>query len=209
MSQGLYPNENLGFRQIWRDNHGNFLLAFTGLILLIGGTILIWPKKEKNRIGAEILSENGIPLLEEEAASEQDTNTSAYPPVQNAEATDVEQTLLRIRVVGINSTEGNVLIAAYTDPSTFNNPDSTLLKTSLPANDEVVWEVNVPTGTDIALSVFHDANANGKLDRNLIGIPSEKYGFSQGARSQLGPPPFIEASFNAESGVIEVPIEIW
>ncbi len=209
MSQGLYSNENLGFRQIWRENHGNFLLAFTGLILLIGGTILIWPKREKPRTGAEILTENGIPMLEEASPSEQPSNTTTLPPEQNSEATEAEQTLLRIRVRGINSTEGNVLIAAYTDPTNFNKPDATLLKTTLPASDEVLWDLKVPTGANVALSVFHDANANGKLDRNLIGIPSEKYGFSQGARSQIGPPPFSEASFTVEPGVIEVPIEIW
>ena len=36
---------------------------------------------------------------------------------------------------------------------------------------------NVKPG-NYAIAVFHDLNGNGKLDRNLIGLPSEPYGFS-------------------------------
>lgn len=45
-----------------------------------------------------------------------------------------------------------------------------------------------------ALSLFHDENGNGKLDSNIAGIPSERYGFSRDARGRMGPPTFADAA---------------
>jgi uncharacterized protein (DUF2141 family) len=45
-----------------------------------------------------------------------------------------------------------------------------------------------------ALFAMHDANGNGDLDRNLLGIPTEGYGFSNGATGTIGPPSFDAAA---------------
>ncbi len=41
-----------------------------------------------------------------------------------------------------------------------------------------------------ALRAFADENSNGKMDANLLGIPTERYGFSNDARGVMGPPGF-------------------
>src|SRR5690606_17095923 len=38
---------------------------------------------------------------------------------------------------------------------------------------------DLPAG-DYAVAMYHDRNGNGKLDSNLVGIPTEPYGFSGG-----------------------------
>ncbi len=43
---------------------------------------------------------------------------------------------------------------------------------------------------------MHDANGNGKLDSNMMGIPKEGFGFSNDATGSFGPPGFDEAKFN-------------
>jgi uncharacterized protein (DUF2141 family) len=45
-----------------------------------------------------------------------------------------------------------------------------------------------------ALFAMHDANGNGDLDLNLLGIPTEDYGFSNGAAGTVGPPSFDAAA---------------
>lgn len=45
-----------------------------------------------------------------------------------------------------------------------------------------------------AIKIMHDENNNGKLDRNMLGIPSEGYGFSNNA-GQFGPASFTDAAF--------------
>jgi uncharacterized protein (DUF2141 family) len=45
-----------------------------------------------------------------------------------------------------------------------------------------------------AIKVFHDVNANGRLDTNKLGIPNEPYGFGNDARGTFGPPSFEESA---------------
>ena len=46
-----------------------------------------------------------------------------------------------------------------------------------------------------AISLFIDSNDNKKLDKNLIGIPTEQYGFSNNTMGFFGKPSFKNASF--------------
>lgn len=41
-----------------------------------------------------------------------------------------------------------------------------------------------------ALRYFHDENLNGKMETNLVGKPTEGYGFSNNVIGKFGPPPF-------------------
>jgi len=53
---------------------------------------------------------------------------------------------------------------------------------------------------------YHDENDNQKLDRNELGIPSEGYGFSNGATAKNGPPQFKQAAVSV--GATTVPVQI-
>lgn len=70
------------------------------------------------------------------------------------------------------------------DVTDFSKPDHAL---SLPVSLDRFY----------AVIVSHDLNANGKLDRNLLGIPSEPYGFSNNPSTRFGPPGFDKASFDS------------
>ena len=74
--------------------------------------------------------------------------------------------------------------------------------------DQIVRDVQRP-GSPVLIALaeaFGDQviDANGELDRNALGIPSERYGFTNNARGITGPP-------NFEDAVVEIgdkPIEI-
>ena len=53
---------------------------------------------------------------------------------------------------------------------------------------------DLPEG-EYAFAVYHDANANGKMDKNLLGIPTEDYAFSNNALGKMGPPSYASAKF--------------
>lgn len=63
----------------------------------------------------------------------------------------------------------------------------------------------VPYGT-YAVKVFHDENANNKLDKGLFGVPKESYGFSNNPRIRRGKPSFEETSFEFGPGYEEIEI---
>lgn len=62
------------------------------------------------------------------------------------------------------------------------------------AGTTVVTVANVPAG-EYAIQAFHDENANGEVDRAMLGIPREGVGFSRNARIGLGPPKWRDAYF--------------
>lgn len=57
-----------------------------------------------------------------------------------------------------------------------------------------------------AATVFHDLDSNGKLNANLMGLPTEPYGFSNNARGNFGPPAFKDAAVTV--GEQDLTIEI-
>ncbi len=70
------------------------------------------------------------------------------------------------------------------------------------AVDKSKMEVNF---TDIepntyGIAVVQDQDKNGKLSTNLVGIPTEPYGFSNNKFGTFGPPDFNEISFKLETG---------
>ena len=65
---------------------------------------------------------------------------------------------------------------------------------AIDANRAVCEFKNVPLGT-YAVSVFHDENKNGKLDKNFLGFPKEGYAASNNDRPAFSAPRFKEASF--------------
>ena len=53
-----------------------------------------------------------------------------------------------------------------------------------------------------SFSYYHDVNNNGKLDTNLVGIPKEPYGFSNGEKGRFGPPSFEDSKFKIQNDTI-------
>ncbi len=102
---------------------------------------------------------------------------------------------LLILVKGFKSVEGQLMVALY------NTSDEFLVKdpykgsiTPISANEELVKFENLPYG-DYAVAAIHDMNKDGKLDKNILGIPTEGYGFSNNVIDKYGPPTFLQASF--------------
>jgi uncharacterized protein (DUF2141 family) len=106
---------------------------------------------------------------------------------------------VEVHVTGVTGASGKVNVAVC-DKERFLK--DCLYSGSAPAREgETVVTINgVPEG-DWAVLAYQDENKNDKLDRNLIGIPSENYGFSRDARGRFGPPDFSDAVINVRDGV--------
>lgn len=98
---------------------------------------------------------------------------------------------LIIHIHNIPTDKGNVMIALYNKPDGFMEKNKTYLNRIVPAKKgEVICEINDLVSGNYAVAVYHDPNQNGKLDKNILGIPTEYYGFSNDARGKFGPPSF-------------------
>lgn len=101
---------------------------------------------------------------------------------------------LTVEVSGARSDKGFVAAALYNEVAGWMTQSFRTERVTAGASVRVVFR-DLPAGR-YALAVIHDENGNGKLDSNLMGMPTEAYGFSRGARATLGPPKFEDAALD-------------
>lgn len=112
-----------------------------------------------------------------------------------AEAAD-----LKVSINGANPVSGRFLVSVFDRSDAWMKSPiaSKTLKVATDGSSQSAF--TLPSGT-YAIALIHDANGNGEMDTNALGIPTEAYGFSNGARARFGPPPFERAAFKlAEPG---------
>lgn len=97
---------------------------------------------------------------------------------------------IRATVHGIKPGQGTVMVALYDNAENYR------------ANRRLAGQMLAPAGADLTivfadlppgrygLSAFQDIDGNGKLTSNLLGIPTEPYGFSGAAVASFGLPAF-------------------
>lgn len=99
-------------------------------------------------------------------------------------------------VTGLRSDKGEVVACLTTRADTFpecqNDPEARAVKVPAAQVVEIAFGP-VPAGR-YAIALFHDENANGRLDKRLM-LPREGYGFSRNAPVMMGPPRFTKAAF--------------
>lgn len=101
---------------------------------------------------------------------------------------------LTISVLGLKNNTGAVKVGLYNSEGTFLKAVYKSLSTQIKNNEAVVTFENLPAG-EYAISTYHDENNNGKLDKNMMGIPSEDYAASNNAKGFMGPPAYKDAKF--------------
>lgn len=104
---------------------------------------------------------------------------------------------LNITISGFQSNNGKAYVALFRKEDNFPTISGQYLGRIMPIENkksEVVF-TNLQKN-EYAVAVFHDKNNNGKLDKNMLGIPTEIYGFSNNARETFSAPSFESASIN-------------
>ncbi|NTU58259.1 MAG: DUF2141 domain-containing protein [Chlorobiaceae bacterium] len=116
---------------------------------------------------------------------------------------------ITVNIDNLRSSDGKVGVALFKVKEGF--PDKTeraLEGKSIAAGDHcIVMFENVPYGT-YAVSVLHDENGNGKMDKTFIGIPKEGFGTSNNPKIRMGPPSFSESKFELGKGEVTLTISM-
>ena len=99
---------------------------------------------------------------------------------------------LQVKVEGVASGKGTLRVAVC-DEATFLKKCALGAVAPAKTGTVTVDVPNVPAGS-WAVMAYHDENGNAKLDRNQMGIPTEGYGFSNGATAKFGPPEFKQTA---------------
>jgi len=108
---------------------------------------------------------------------------------------------LTVIVKGITQLKGVVSIGLFFGADEFNGlkPNTRYRGKRVPASGESVEaDFSGLQPGEYAVAIYQDENNNGKLDKNLLGMPKEKYGFSNNASGSFGPPTFDDAKVRLE-----------
>ena len=104
---------------------------------------------------------------------------------------------LEVRIEGLRSADGDVRVALHREIENGRFPaeNSVVGAIMRPAASGTVRAIfaDVAPGA-YAMAAFHDADGDGELNRNIVGMPTEGYGFSNGAMGFFGPPSFADAA---------------
>ena len=126
------------------------------------------------------------------------TTAAQAQPADQSEAAGGQPNVLRVAVSGVSSSRGHVRVDVCGRTEFLS---SCRYSGSAPAKPgETVVEVkDLPPGI-YAVQAYDDRNDNQKVDRNLIGMPTEGVGFSNNAPVPFSGPSFKDAAFTFDGG---------
>ncbi|HKO77037.1 MAG TPA: DUF2141 domain-containing protein [Flavobacterium sp.] len=102
---------------------------------------------------------------------------------------------LTVSVSGLKSDTGVLKVGLYNSDGTFLKSTYKSITSEIKKNGATITFVGIPKG-EYGISTYQDENSNGKLDKNMMGIPSEDFACSNDAKGFMGPPKYEDAKFS-------------
>lgn len=116
-----------------------------------------------------------------------------------ARASDESGATLRLEVSSFRNAKGTLNCRLFTEASSFPDGEGTVtVRAPIDGTQATCAFGGLKPGT-YAIAVVHDENGNGKLDKNLVGIPTEGYGVSNNRTYALSSPKWDESKFTVTS----------
>lgn len=105
---------------------------------------------------------------------------------------------------------GKVQVLLFNNKDGFpSDPSKAIKKLSLALSNKTakITLEEIESGT-YAISVFHDEDGDGIMDKNSLGYPLNKFGFSNNPSILFGAPSFEKAAFEVSSKPVEINIKL-
>jgi len=106
---------------------------------------------------------------------------------------------------GVKNNNGKLLVALFKGETGHQSGKPAQYNAVAAKQGKVVVSFKEIKQGEYAIQVFHDENDNGKLETNLVGMPTEGYGFSNNAQPNFGPAKYSDMKFavSNDDAVIE------
>lgn len=137
--------------------------------------------------------------------------TDVSKPKNTAEAT-VAKPNLEVTFQELRNSTGQVCLSLYSGPKGFpkGGTDSDLLSSKCTpiTNGKATLAFGDLKPGKYAITAFHDANSDGKMNKNSFGMPEEGFGFSNNPEIGFSAPSFNETEFQVSDTKAVVPIKL-
>ncbi|MEA1941059.1 MAG: DUF2141 domain-containing protein [Pseudomonadota bacterium] len=111
-----------------------------------------------------------------------------------------DEASLTVQVEGLETPQGAVMMALFDAPDAWDGGEAVAGQRVAVDGESVTIEFGALPAGEYAIRMFHDVDGDGELDMNLMGIPSEPFGFSNNARGRFGPASWEDAVFTLAPG---------
>jgi uncharacterized protein (DUF2141 family) len=118
---------------------------------------------------------------------------------------------LAVRMTNFAHNRGVVRLHLHNQAESFPTKPAESVRTDsadISGNQALVVFDDLPYG-EYAIAVHHDEDGDGRVNTNLLGIPTEDMGVSNDAKGSFGPPKYEDAKFefNKKEMVIKIRIQ--
>lgn len=106
------------------------------------------------------------------------------------------QANVEVTLTGVKPGGGSIRVGLFNEVNFLKTPvEGKIVKAS---SESIVVNFEDVDSGDYALSVIHDTNENGELDKTKLGIPKEGFAFSNNVMGKKGPPAYQKARFEVK-----------
>jgi uncharacterized protein (DUF2141 family) len=117
---------------------------------------------------------------------------------------------LIVEIEPLEHETGIIHMAIYNREDTFPDAPKPYRKEKIPVRAGGKMEIPVnelPPGR-YAIAIYLDENENDELDKNVLGIPKEAYGFSNNPRAKWSAPTFNDVAFEMNTSPMRLSIDL-
>jgi len=118
---------------------------------------------------------------------------------------------VRVDISGLRNTSGDIRCLMFNGPDGFPELQAKAFRTTRGVidGDHAVCDFRDVAPGNYAVIVLHDENSNGRMDRNLMGVPQEGYVASNNLHPAMSAPGFRQATFTVgATGVTSLSLRI-
>ena len=117
--------------------------------------------------------------------------------LMNVSIAHADTVTLDVRVDNVRPDQGQVRVALYDEGTWLGEP---VVGEQIDATGaSVTLRLQAPASGRYGLAAYQDTNGDGRLNRNVFGMPSEPTAFSNDAPMNFGPPRFADAALDVSA----------
>ncbi|MDF5729482.1 MAG: DUF2141 domain-containing protein [Rhizonema sp. PD38] len=123
--------------------------------------------------------------------------TLASMTVASGASANPDSSTLTVEIDGLKNRQGQICVSIFASSQGFPSSASNAVQNQcvlITNKSEQVTFRNLKPGS-YAVSALHDTKGDQKIHRNILGIPTEGFGFSSNPTIVTGPPKFGDSAF--------------
>ena len=116
----------------------------------------------------------------------------------------------QVKITAIRSGKGGIVLNVFKDQATYDKEQpfkKFVFDKKALANGSITVKINLPPGI-YGITLLDDENEDGKIDKNLIGIPKEGFGFSNFFMEKMKKPSFDEFKVDFSKPLAPIVIKV-